>query len=318
MESNITNLISIIIPVYNVEQYLNQCIDSIVNQTYKNLEIILVDDGSTDNSSRICDEYALQDKRIKVIHKENGGVSSARNFGLNIAKGEYIGFVDSDDFIERDMYEILIKTLISTNSQIVSCSINNNKYVIKQNETFNKKEIFRKIKKLPCSVWNKLFSRVVLNEILFREDIFIGEDLLFVFQAFTKANQITFIKDNKYHYRCEYNNLKKSFNEKNMSVFETTDIIYKYSIDNKITNLQNLIKLHEVYHSAIFLYQIMKSNFNSAKTIEILQDKIRKGITLYLFSNYKFSNKLFTLCIYTNFKFVRFIYDLFKKFMNIF
>ncbi|HEY8803664.1 MAG TPA: glycosyltransferase, partial [Clostridium sp.] len=100
-------LISIIVPIYKVEVYIRNCVDSILNQTYKNLEIILVDDGSPDNCGNICEEYSSKDKRIKVIHKKNGGLSSARNAGLDIASGEYIGFIDSDDWIEGDMYESL-------------------------------------------------------------------------------------------------------------------------------------------------------------------------------------------------------------------
>ena len=103
--------ISVIVPVYNVEQYLPQCLDSIINQTYKNLEIICVDDGSPDNSGKILDEYAKKDKRIKVIHQENQGVSVARNTGLDNATGKYIGFVDPDDWIEADYYETLTANL---------------------------------------------------------------------------------------------------------------------------------------------------------------------------------------------------------------
>lgn len=115
------DLISIIVPVYNVEKYLNKCIDSIINQTYKNIEIILVDDGSTDNSGKICDEYLLRDSRIKVIHKNNGGLSSARNEGINISSGEYIGFVDSDDWVEPNMYEEMYKKILYSNADIVDC-----------------------------------------------------------------------------------------------------------------------------------------------------------------------------------------------------
>ena len=100
-------LISIIIPVYNAEKYLKKCLDSVINQTYKNLEIILVDDGSTDKSPEICDKYAEKDSRIIVLHKENGGVSSSRNAGLDIFKGEYLSFVDSDDYVEPDYIEYL-------------------------------------------------------------------------------------------------------------------------------------------------------------------------------------------------------------------
>ena len=114
-------LISVIVPVYKAEKYLNQCIESIVSQTYQNLQIILVDDGSPDNCPAICDDWAKKDRRIVVIHKENGGQSSARNVGLDIARGEYVGFVDADDFIDHDMYEILLHSLVSTNVDIVCC-----------------------------------------------------------------------------------------------------------------------------------------------------------------------------------------------------
>ena len=111
--------ISVIVPVYNVEKYLSQCLDSIIHQTYKNLEIILVDDGSTDSSGLICDNYSQKDKRIKIIHKCQGGLSDARNAGLKIATGEYISFIDSDDFIDKNMYSILINNTQKYNSDIV-------------------------------------------------------------------------------------------------------------------------------------------------------------------------------------------------------
>ena len=105
------DLISVIVPVYNVEKYLNKCIDSIINQTYKNLEIILVDDGSQDSSGKICDEYTKKDNRIKVIHKENGGVSSARNIGLNNATGEWIAFIDADDWVDEEYLQTLFNRI---------------------------------------------------------------------------------------------------------------------------------------------------------------------------------------------------------------
>ena len=114
-------LISVIIPVYNVEEYIRTCLDSISSQTYSNLEIILVDDGSTDKSPGICDEYQERDSRFRVIHKKNGGQSSARNEALDIAKGEYVSFVDSDDWLESDMYEVLINVINETGANIVAC-----------------------------------------------------------------------------------------------------------------------------------------------------------------------------------------------------
>lgn len=115
------DLISVIVPVYNVEKYLEKCVQSIINQTYENLEIILVDDGATDNSGKICDEFAKKDSRIKVIHKENGGLSDARNFGLDIATGKYISFIDSDDFVNKRLFEILHKEIIKNDYDIAFC-----------------------------------------------------------------------------------------------------------------------------------------------------------------------------------------------------
>lgn len=132
-------LISVIVPIYNVEKYLTKCIESIINQTYENLEIILVDDGSPDNCPIICDEYAKRDSRVKVIHKKNGGLSDARNAGLDIATGEYIMFIDSDDFVEIDMMESMMNNMIDNNVDLVVCNI---KYIYDNSEKvkYNQKD----------------------------------------------------------------------------------------------------------------------------------------------------------------------------------
>lgn len=121
MCSDICPLISVIIPVYKVEKYIVKCVESILAQTYRNLEIILVDDGSPDNCPGICDEFAALDTRVRVIHKDNSGVSDARNIGLNVAKGEYIGFIDSDDWIAPNMYETLLASIIKYDADIAVC-----------------------------------------------------------------------------------------------------------------------------------------------------------------------------------------------------
>ncbi|WP_227166600.1 glycosyltransferase, partial [Enterococcus faecium] len=115
--------ISIIVPVYKVEKYLRKCVDSILAQTFTDFEVILVDDGSPDNSGKICDEYAEKDNRVRVIHKENGGLSSARNAGIDVARGKYLGFVDSDDYIDEDMYEILYENLKIHDADISSVEL---------------------------------------------------------------------------------------------------------------------------------------------------------------------------------------------------
>ena len=116
-------LITIVVPIYKVEQYLENCIQSIIKQTYTNLQIILVDDGSPDNCGKICDEYALKDKRIEVVHQSNAGVSEARNIGISKAKGEYIGFVDSDDYIDENMYEEMYELLKTREADVCICNM---------------------------------------------------------------------------------------------------------------------------------------------------------------------------------------------------
>lgn len=183
------NLISIIVPVYNVELYLDKCMESIVNQTYKNLEIILIDDGSTDDSGKKCDEWARKDNRIKVIHKENGGVSSARNVGLEMAKGEYIGFVDSDDFIDENMYEMMHREIKKDEIDLVICgakqiTFNEKVELVKTEEysyqVINQLEMFQKFYPLYGTVWNCLFIKNKLNDIKFNTKMYTAEDLNFV------------------------------------------------------------------------------------------------------------------------------------------
>lgn len=186
--------ISVIVPVYNVEKYLSQCLDSIIHQTYKNLEIILVDDGSTDSSGLICDNYSQKDKRIKIIHKCQGGLSDARNAGLKIATGEYISFIDSDDFIDKNMYSILINNTQKYNSDIVWFNYYNyyskkhfiNSSIIKNNDLYDlsssdkikfAKNLFYQYK-MDAHVWAKLYKRSIFNNIKFPygklfEDIFV-------------------------------------------------------------------------------------------------------------------------------------------------
>lgn len=206
-------LISIIVPVYGVEKYLLRCIDSILAQTYKNLEIILVDDGSPDRCPQICDEYAQKDSRIKVIHKSNGGLSDARNFGLDIASGAYIGFVDSDDYILPDMYEYLYNGLLLAHADISVCGVKDEYIDVQpepfsdffyiQQETFlDKKNAVEKILNdtvIVSHVWDKLFKASVLQKLRFP----IGrrfEDMFFTHLAINNAQSVILLPHKKYVY----------------------------------------------------------------------------------------------------------------------
>ena len=204
-------LVSIIVPIYNVEEYLNKCLDSIINQTYKNLEIILVNDGSTDGCGNICDEYAKRDNRIKVIHKKNGGLSDARNAGMNIALGDYIGFIDSDDYVELDMYELLIKNIINTESDISICScyyLYGDKPSIegKIQNIFMEMDSEKAIKTMNTfgyygvGVWDKLYKRSILNGIKFPIGE-LSEDWFVMFKILDRAKKIVYDSTPKYYYR---------------------------------------------------------------------------------------------------------------------
>lgn len=209
--------VSVIVPVYKVEKYLPKCIDSIINQTHKNLEIILVDDGSPDNCGIICDEYAEKDDRIKVIHKKNGGVSSAKNVGLSIATGDYITFVDGDDFLDEDIYEFLINNINEYNADISVCG----KYKYyetgteeKDDESItpvylvsNQIEWFVNAGRNAAQTWNKLYKRELIGNVRFDEDITMAEDWKFNYQVIKKSKGMIYYAVPKYHYLIRDNGI---------------------------------------------------------------------------------------------------------------
>ncbi|TKX28226.1 sugar transferase [Campylobacter sp. MIT 12-5580] len=208
-------LISIIVPIYNVEKYLRECLDSIVNQTYTNLEIILVNDGSTDSCGAICDEYALKDKRIKVIHKENAGLGAAYNTGLDLASGDYIGFVESDDFIELNMYEQLCERAVKSGVDIVlggfffTAEKSNRPYqalihTIPSDVIFSIED-YPQLLTLHTSLWSKLYKRAVFKNIRVPEFKNSGYycDFPYWVELVCTAKTMTRINSYLYHYRTD-------------------------------------------------------------------------------------------------------------------
>jgi glycosyltransferase involved in cell wall biosynthesis len=200
--------ISIIVPVYKVEPYLRKCIDSILAQTFKDLELLLIDDGSPDNCGAICEEYALMDSRIRVVHKENGGLSDARNKGLEIAKGDYVGFVDSDDWIEEDMYELLYNMCVSNNCEIANCTstiyfknrtVKNGTHPLTIHNREEAMKVMLEGKLYDEVVWTKLIKRDLLKNIRFNKGI-IYEDTAFTYQVIHKSSRVCCIGAPKYHY----------------------------------------------------------------------------------------------------------------------
>lgn len=204
-----TPLISIITPVYNVEAFLPQCLDSILNQTFQNWELILINDGSTDRSGVICDEYACKDIRIKVVHKANTGQADSRNLGLSMANAPYVGFVDSDDWIEKDMYEQLYRVITDYQADISMCSyffdyadksvaVCNDKdvEVYTRDEAVDLILMDQKIKSYP---WDKLFRKEMIADLF--PVSFYYEDYATVFKWIAKAAKIVFYHVPEYHYR---------------------------------------------------------------------------------------------------------------------
>ena len=208
--SKMLDLISVIVPVFNVEQYLNRCVESIVGQSYQNLEIILVEDGSPDMCSQICDDWAKKDKRIKVIHKGNGGLSDARNAGMEIASGDFIGFVDSDDWIAPEMYEKLIDAIKREECDIAACSVEMvwedgrpRCFLTEQiNCTLSTMEAQAALldeTKLKQPVWYKLYRRKVVEGVPFEKGKY-HEDVFWSYQVIGNASKVSVIDYIGYYY----------------------------------------------------------------------------------------------------------------------
>ncbi len=249
-------LISVIVPIYNVEKYLRACIESIINQTYKNIEIILVDDGSPDKCPNICDNYKKNDKRIRVIHKKNGGLSDARNAGIDNVSGKYICFVDSDDYIEIDYIEKLYNSLKKNNTKIAQCGINyvdeNNKLI--KSIGYSREQVksgrnmlldindFHEVEN--TVVWNRLYDISLFKNIRFpfgkiHEDEFVTYLLYY-------ENNVSIINDNLYNYRQTPNSImNKNFNLKRLDALDA----YK----EKLAYFKE-IKDSKLYYNTIITY----------------------------------------------------------------
>lgn len=312
-----TPKISVIIPVYNAEKYLKECLDSVLNQSFKDFEVLIINDGSKDNSRAICDEYAAKDTRIKVFHKENGGVSSARNLGIDNALGEWICFVDSDDYVEKEYVSSLLADASDEISLVVHGLIKFGSGTDKElnlgNDivSANNHQILFQIKRIQNFGYpfSKLFKReiIVAHQILFPEDYSIAEDLSFLLQYIAKAEIIKFETKHHYCYRQvegsqsnrlrkpemyfnRYFDIKRIFEENYKTVYEE---IYTFNI--------HFPALHHTFGSMLFQSILSLYFFNLTKTERITylkkvdaQDRKLIGIYKEHFKNpvFKWSFKL--------------------------
>lgn len=283
--------ISIIVPVYNTEKYLKRCIESIINQTYKNLEVILVDDGSSDKSPLICDEYAKKDKRIKVIHKENGGASSSRNIGMDVATGKYITFVDSDDFIKEDFVEYLYNLCIENNCEIVQCS-----FEVGSNEKFSdtskieKIEVYSNIealcsRSLKVTPWGKLYKTETIKSIKFPLGI-INEDDATYYKFIYNSKSVCITNKQLYYYYQSDNSVMR-----NNSKYKRTDFINIYKDRIKFFKEKKEVILYEKSYER-FCLVLMLFYINCKKDRENTNDKkqildlYRENLKIVLKSKY--------------------------------
>lgn len=236
--------ISVIVPIYKVEKHLNKCLDSLINQTYKNLEIILVDDGSPDRCGIICDEYSKKDNRIMVIHKDNEGVASARNLGMEVATGEYIGFVDSDDWIESDMYELLMKNALEYDADISMCGENvyeNGLIISSKGDSsiiFMDQLEARKFTVVGGSmglIWNKIYKTSIVKNVRFSSEYGCSEDLIFVYDVVRNVNKVVYEKSEKYNYFRREGGITKG--EFGYGAFGVVDVMRKMMESEKGTEV---------------------------------------------------------------------------------
>ena len=309
--------LSIIIPVYNVSEYLERCLNSIINQTYKNLEIICINDGSTDNSLEILNDFASKDKRIKVINKKNEGVSKTRNVGLDAATGDLISFVDSDDAIVKDMYEVMIKNL--NDAEIITCD----KYKVVENEiydygkndlkitTFENNEALKEFLlsgSLGTVVWNKIFKKDIIGKTRFNTEITNSEDQLFLYEIYKKKPKIIKYNIPKYIYYLRENSASRSeFNVKHLSVLKVANIIY----DDVLANNSSLIKEADNYLFESFIIFIRKLALSTNKkdNLDYYNNARKKIISLSKTTKISKKRKLEVLIL----KYFNFIYPLFVK-----
>lgn len=301
------SLISIIVPVYNVEQYLEQCITSITAQTYTNLEIILVDDGSTDKCPNICDEWAKKDDRIKVIHKTNGGLSDARNAGMRIATGEYIAFVDSDDRIHNKFIELLFTALKNNNSYLAACDVafvknHDETHALAESACISVNDTEKALNTLihgngfRAVVWNKLYHRDLLNNESFKIGRY-HEDEFFTYRIIAKVKNPVYVNAKLYYYLQRENSIVNSISFKHLDALDAYFERLLF-LKNQFPKLYHYDKL-SFCKACINLYQSV-SDFpadiknDCTKKIKIIRRKI--NFSLPELCSYSFSDIIYILC----------------------
>lgn len=287
----IDDLISIIVPVYNVEQYISKCLDSILSQTYKNIEIIIINDGSTDTSGAICDAYAQRDMRIKVIHQENQGLSAARNVGLTQAQGMYVGFVDSDDWISPEMYYRLHSEATFNHADIAACGmykvVNNDVYISNKRGTgeikqFTKKRAIANLlseRSITCMMCDKLYKRSILPTSLFPEGC-VHEDNYVIVDILERCEKIIYVDTPYYYYYQRNGSICNSFVLKHLNDRFNSYLLMNQRVKECYPDFDNLACRSQIV-SNIVLYGLLINKTKIDPGIKELSQLVKRDMDKY-------------------------------------
>lgn len=320
-------LVSVIIPVFNVEKYLSTCVESVLNQTYNEIEVILVDDGSEDSSGAMCDQFAITDSRIRIVHKENAGLGYARNTGLEMANGEFVVFIDSDDYIDTRMIERLVNKSVETDSDTVFCGLtrvyedgnevcvpafyNNRSFVGKQIidnvllEMVGSKPQDSEDANLFMSVWHALYSMDVVkqNDVRFpSEREIMCEDIMFHIKYLRYANKVTYISDCLYYYRVNPKSLSQVYDPTRFERQKTLSRAIIVELDKFVDSKEYLIREQRrlLGGARMQIQAIVSSRENNKLQLikEICEDKeIEKILTTYPYQLNPAKHKYFNMCM---------------------
>lgn len=294
-------LVSVIVPVYNVEKYLEKCVNSLLQQTYKNIEIILVNDGSTDESGKMCENLAQEDDRIKVFHKKNGGLSDARNYGVERATGEYIGFVDSDDYVHERMYEKLLSTILRHDAEMSECTVTrvykNTTIDFYSSDDFefqvdSKKylEEYLLNERVYGSAWCKLIKAEIAKKIKFPVGK-IYEDAFYSLELIKILKKIVIISDSLYYYYIREGSITtKPFSHRDMDYIESVDNLEKYVHQNSPEYNHLMLQRKSLAYLSIFNQVLNVNDYKKLDDYKQLKSYLSNVSGKILFS--KASTKL--------------------------
>lgn len=301
--------VSIIVPIYNVEKYLKKCIDSIVSQTYSNIEIILINDGSSDNSESICKEYESIDQRIRYYKKQNGGLSSARNYGIENATGDYLLFIDSDDYIDNSMVETLLVSAEKYNADMVECNyyevINEEFHVFKpkKNKVYSSKEAIASLiynTGITPTAWNKLYSKKLFSKLRYTEGLY-HEDEEIIVKLLSKAEKVVEIGNPLYFYiKREGSIINSKFNFKHLDAIkimeERIELLKKINMDISIISLAQA-RLSNIYNEMYAKVSFSNDEDLKEKKNELAK-KRKNQIKLVIKSPLRFNKKIRAMIFY--------------------